>query len=632
MPLDPRLHLTPLPALSDNYIWLVADDTGDALVVDPGDAGPVQDALDARGWRLRAILLTHHHADHIGGVDALLAHHDASVHAPVDERIEGHFQRVRDGDRVRLDRPSCSFQVLDVPGHTRSHVAYAGHGMLFCGDTLFSLGCGRLFEGTPAQMLASLDRLRALPGDTLVCCAHEYTQANAAFARTVDPDNPALARRSEEIDRLREQGRAHGALHAGFGMHLQPVPAGGRSRHRRVGRRPGRALPKRAFRGPARGQGRVQGMIRRQRFLPVLGTLALLAACSTPPPRPTPPAAPAHPSSAVAPVVPPPAEPTPEPTDLWSRMRARFAMPGCDADPGITAWAARFTRRPRAFERYLGSVTPTIAYIDRAARDAHLPAEFSLLPWVESRYRAEPPRGHRSAGMWQIVPAAAHTLGLPMGRDYDARLDRIVSTPAVMRMLRGYHDRWQDWRLADMAFNAGPYRIRRLHSEGPAPEQPAIPELDVSPITHDHLTKLLAMACVIRDPARFHVKLPPLAPERRLQEVALSRPSTLADVARAAHAPLARVRHLNAGYLHGRMPGEGPWHLLLPAAAAKRLRLAIADGTLPRQPATYTVAAGDSLWRIARRHDLSVRQLRELNGLHGSVVHPGQVLRIESRD
>lgn len=199
------LSLRPLPALSDNYIWLLADaGAGTALVVDPGEARPVLDALAADGLALTAILLTHHHADHIGGVPALLNRWpDAQVFAPHDDRIPAATHRVADGDRVTIMSPAADFDVIAVHGHTRSHIAYYGDGLLFCGDTLFSLGCGRVFEGTPAEMLASLDRLAALPGNTRVCCAHEYTLANAAFALTVEPDNCALAARTAAARALR---------------------------------------------------------------------------------------------------------------------------------------------------------------------------------------------------------------------------------------------------------------------------------------------------------------------------------------------------------------------------------------------------------------------------------------------
>lgn len=206
--MDSSLHLEPLPALSDNYIWLLADAGGRALVVDPGEDAPVEAALARANLDLRAILLTHHHADHTAGAAALRERHGAIVFAPEDDRIATADRRVRDGDTVDLEAPAAHFEVWAVPGHTRSHIAFVGEGLLFCGDTLFSLGCGRLFEGSPRQMLDSLDRLATLPDDTRVCCGHEYTLSNAAFACQVEPDNPALSDRIRSARQALQQGRA----------------------------------------------------------------------------------------------------------------------------------------------------------------------------------------------------------------------------------------------------------------------------------------------------------------------------------------------------------------------------------------------------------------------------------------
>jgi hydroxyacylglutathione hydrolase len=203
------MTLHPLPAFQDNYLWLLQDGHR-ALVVDPGDAQPVLARLRQTGVQLEAILVTHHHGDHTGGVQALREATGAVVYGPATEAIPGPFVPLRGGDiRVAL---GLTWQVIDVPGHTAGHIAYycddvEGTPVLFCGDTLFSGGCGRLFEGTPAQMLASLDRLAALPGTTRVCCAHEYTLSNLRFARAVEPENAALIQYQLQCEALRHQGR-----------------------------------------------------------------------------------------------------------------------------------------------------------------------------------------------------------------------------------------------------------------------------------------------------------------------------------------------------------------------------------------------------------------------------------------
>lgn len=240
------LDVSPIAAFQDNYIWLIrgARDPRAVAVVDPGDAGPVQNALAANGMKLCAILATHHHADHVGGVAALVAETGAAVFGPARERLPVEVTRLAGGDRARLDALGLEFEVLDVPGHTAGHIAYYGHGALFCGDTLFSAGCGRLFEGTPEQMLASLDAFAGLPEPTRVFCGHEYTLANLRFAMAVESANPDIVDYVQKASALRASGRPTLPSTIGLEKRVNPFL---RSRHENVKlsaeRRAGRVLP-----------------------------------------------------------------------------------------------------------------------------------------------------------------------------------------------------------------------------------------------------------------------------------------------------------------------------------------------------------------------------------------------------
>lgn len=196
-----------VPAFNDNYLWLVHDHIN-AIVIDPGDATPILAALDAHKLSLVAILLTHHHADHIGGVPDLLQRFKIPVYGPQLEKIATVTHPVTEGDTVTIPELQLKLSVLNVPGHTRGHIAYVAHqqGWLFCGDTLFAGGCGRLFEGSPAQMVTSLSKLAALPDATQVYCAHEYTLSNLRFAHEVDPNNTVLMNRIQAEQAKRNHG------------------------------------------------------------------------------------------------------------------------------------------------------------------------------------------------------------------------------------------------------------------------------------------------------------------------------------------------------------------------------------------------------------------------------------------
>lgn len=198
------VQLTPIPALKDNYIWALHDDRY-AVVVDPGEVAPVLAWLNGR--HLLAVLITHRHPDHWGGVPGLLERHPAPVYGPTNETVPGVSHPVGEGDVIEFPPLGLQLQVFDIPGHTQGHVAYLGAGALFCGDTLFGAGCGRIFDGTAAQLYASLQRIVRLPDETRVCCAHEYTEANLRFALACEPDNLAIRQRVVDVRELRAAGQ-----------------------------------------------------------------------------------------------------------------------------------------------------------------------------------------------------------------------------------------------------------------------------------------------------------------------------------------------------------------------------------------------------------------------------------------
>lgn len=223
MAFNNTLSVVPVPAFNDNYLWLIHNGKH-AAVVDPGDARPILDALHEKQLILSAILLTHHHNDHVGGVSRLAQEFDVPVFGPNKDRIASVTVPLSEGDSVAIDELGLKFSVLDVPGHTLGHIAYfsSQQNWLFCGDTLFAGGCGRLFEGTPAQMVSSLNKLVALPDETKVFCAHEYTLSNLRFAKEVEPDNDLLTMRI--LDEQAKLERGLPTLPSTIGLEKQTNP------------------------------------------------------------------------------------------------------------------------------------------------------------------------------------------------------------------------------------------------------------------------------------------------------------------------------------------------------------------------------------------------------------------------
>jgi membrane-bound lytic murein transglycosylase D len=413
------------------------------------------------------------------------------------------------------------------------------------------------------------------------------------------------------------------------------------------------------------------------RLLPI-ALASLLAACATPPTT-----GPTHAPAKVAPSPAPASASVPAPApqqlqaaspapqedtaDVWDKLRNSFAMSDCDADPQIMVWAHRYTQNPQHFEAQMSSALPQLIYVQQVAEKYDVAGEFALLPWVESQYQPVP--GHRNlpAGIWQIVSSTAHVIGLHSDHGYDGRLDTAASTDSVMRMLQNYHNDLHDWRLVDYAFNRGEFGMQRLvQQHGMPPDEPAIPKMPVPRVTREHLTKLLAISCVVRDPGRFNVELPTLSADQHLETVEVNHGMTLSTAASHAGMDADSLKRLNPALSSNTVNTNAPGHMLLmPHRNAEQLRTAMqmandqdmtaslgttnppppslyaadppkaTDDDSDAAPAkshvrTHTVRNGESLWQIAKNYSTSVSKIERLNNLHGKPLKPGQVLKLDT--
>ncbi|HEY9131686.1 MAG TPA: LysM peptidoglycan-binding domain-containing protein [Dyella sp.] len=400
--------------------------------------------------------------------------------------------------------------------------------------------------------------------------------------------------------------------------------------------------------------------MRRLRPLP-LALTGLLAACVSAPPKSphsAPDIAPPQGTPQVGDIdhpVAPAAVAAPVANNVWDRLRNSFAMDDCDADPAIVDAARKFTSNPQRFQEQLNDVLPHLVYVEQIAAKHQVAGEFVLLPWVESHYRPVPGHKNNPAGMWQIMPATARALGMRMDKRYDGRLDASQATDKIMALLRRYHDDLGDWRMVDYAYNAGEFSVRNLIGKyGMPPADPAIPRMPVKRITREHLVKLLAMACVVREPDRFQVSLPTLTSDQRLVKVEVDKAMPMAQAASHAGMSVSDFKFLNPGFRSDTIDPNLASYLLLPSGKAEQFRqtatqsatasladmslvpaegapLAAADDQPARSAskgATYKVKSGDTLSAIARQHGVTIKQLQRWNHLSGARLKPGQTIAI----
>ena len=350
----------------------------------------------------------------------------------------------------------------------------------------------------------------------------------------------------------------------------------------------------------------------------------LLVACSGNPSRPET-AAPKPTESAPAEVVRPVAEsPAAQQTagvavtSPWPRLRRRMMMPGCEYNAAVRQAAHSFTQSTVRFEASLSEAMPYLLVVLDEIERRNLPGEFAFLPYIESTYIPFATTGDRAAGIWQLMPDTAREVGIRIGAEYDGRLDIAASTNAALDLLERYSEVFGDWRLADLAYNAGEYGVRNVAGTDPAQRSAnQVARLRLDPGTHRHLAKLLAVACIVENPDRFHVELPEPTSDDVLALVEFPAPVDFGLAARISGVDVSQMRRFNPGYLRGRMPDGGPCRLLVPADARQRLESTLA--TLPRplwrdwhevvlrQPETLDV--------LASANDLDTRALAAVNRL-----------------
>ncbi len=411
-------------------------------------------------------------------------------------------------------------------------------------------------------------------------------------------------------------------------------------------------------------------MARPVRPLPLILSMVLGACASTPqtvsqgPPPPL--AATVHASASAAPREAPsaraedsaPATIAPEEQDLWEQLRGSFAMADCDSDPAVQVWAKRYTRNHAHFEGKLRAVLPRLVYVQQVAAQYNIPGEFALLPWVESRFQAVPGSGGGPAGMWQIMPTTAGAMGLRVDGHYDGRMDVPAAANAVMELLREYHDRFNDWRVVDYAYNRGASataQFMKTHSQPPS--QPTIPAWPIRNVTRLHLVKLLAIACVVREPERFGVNLPTLPREQHLVQIPIGHSIPMAVAASHAGMSVEALRDFNPGFRNDMVDTNAAAYLLLPAVHARQFRDALltqanSAQALLDEPAwtsahpatpvsttahshshrmrTHVVRSGDSLWQIARQYAVNVTDLKHWNNLQSYTLQPDQILKVSA--